>query len=176
MPGILCTGLQRDLLYVPPCVGDRIRVQCTASQHEQVHFDQTTGEPYLRLPAPLEDYIITPTRVDDAPALVEILNGPDVAKWLAAIPKPYTLADGEWWVNFTREAEAKWLDQLKELDPASNALFGGCPLKCIRHVKEDGTKVLVGNVGVGRCGFSYMEDGQRAKELAEASELSPLGD
>ena len=151
-------------------------IMSQTSQHEQVHFDQTTGEPYLRLPAPLEDYIITPTRVDDAPALVEILNGPDVAKWLAAIPKPYTLADGEWWVNFTREAEAKWLAQLKESDPPSNALFGGCPLKCIRHVKEDGTQVLVGNVGVGRCGFSYMEDAQRAKELAEENERRSLGD
>lgn len=145
-----------------------------ADQH-QLYFDGTTGEPYLRLPNPLENYIITPTRIDDAPAIFEILNGPDVAKWLAAIPKPYTLSDGEWWVGFTREAEEKWLTQMKS-DASSKGPFGGCPLKCIRHVKEDGTQVLVGNVGVGRCSFSYLEDDQKAKQLAAENERRSIGD
>ncbi|KAK7690816.1 hypothetical protein QCA50_005916 [Cerrena zonata] len=148
----------------------------TQNDQHQLHFDEITGEPYLRLPNPLENYIITPTRIDDAPAIVNILNGPGVAKWLAAIPKPYTLSDGEWWVGFTREAEEKWLTQMRESGPSSKSPFGGCPLKCIRHVKEDGTQVLVGNVGVGRCSFSYLEDDQKAKQLAAENERRSIGD
>lgn len=37
---------------------------------------------------------------DDIPSLVNILNSPDVVKYLSSkIPFPYTKADAQWWVN-----------------------------------------------------------------------------
>lgn len=64
-------------------------------KYQQIHFDETTDEPWPRLPAPVEHYNITPTRVDDGLALVDILNDPNIANWLAAIPQAYTLSDAE---------------------------------------------------------------------------------
>ena len=49
-----------------------------------------TGEPFLRL-RNHKNIILTPPRVEDAPACVPLLNDPRVCDWLAGPPYPYTL-------------------------------------------------------------------------------------
>lgn len=58
-----------------------------------VHFNAVTQEPYLRLPEPHSNIIITPHRVDQAEEtvlrLTELLNDHRIYQWLETTPVPY---------------------------------------------------------------------------------------
>jgi len=146
------------------------------SQHHisPLHIDSSAGEPYLRLPAPLDNIVITPPRKDDAASLIPILNDPAVYKWLAGIPHPYTEKDAREWLGISTERSAKILRELDgegEIKTAS-----GCPVTSIREVKEDGTQILIGSVGVFRSSFSYLEDLEEGTKLAEENSRREVGD
>lgn len=68
-----------------------------------VHCNSQTKEPYLRLPGPHVNIIITPHRsnyLDETSlALGKILNDPLVALRLQRTPYPYLKSDGEEWVK-----------------------------------------------------------------------------
>jgi hypothetical protein len=86
----------------------------------------TTGEVFLRLPAPHENIIITPPRESDAADLVLILNDTRVYKFLVGPPIPYRL----------------------------HHTVGECPVQHIREVRFDGTELLLGDVSVARNGWT----------------------
>jgi hypothetical protein len=54
-----------------------------------LELNDRTGEPFLRLPAPFQNIIITPPRSEDVPSIVRALNDPRVYKTLSGPPFPY---------------------------------------------------------------------------------------
>ncbi|TCD65677.1 hypothetical protein EIP91_002304 [Steccherinum ochraceum] len=137
--------------------------------------DPVTGEPFLRLPNPLERIIITPPRLDDAEVITSIMAHDSVVKWLAVVPRPYTLKDAEEWLEgSTREADEALAEMRAEMEEGRS--MGSCPLRSVREVQADGSQLLIGGVGVGRTSFSYLEDDEEAKRLALDNEKRATGD
>ena len=48
--------------------------------------------------------ILRPWHVDDAPALVDACNDPEIARWLPILPSPYTEQDAETFIGHSRES------------------------------------------------------------------------
>jgi hypothetical protein len=108
----------------------------------------TTGEVFLRLPAPHENIIITPPRESDAADLVLILNDPRVYKFLVGPPIPYRL----------------------------HHAVGGCPVQHIREVRFDGTELLLGDVSVARNGWTDVTDEDLREKMTKENLEKPDGD
>jgi hypothetical protein len=56
-----------------------------AMVNRQLHplkVSSNTGEPFLQLPSPHEHIIITPLRLTDKPAIMNILNDEGISDWL----------------------------------------------------------------------------------------------
>ncbi|KAH8100036.1 hypothetical protein BXZ70DRAFT_1008553 [Cristinia sonorae] len=138
-----------------------------------LHRDPNTGEPYLRVPSPLDNIIITTPRQTDAAALANILSQEDVSRWLAVIPKHYTIRDAENWLKFSIPLANK---ALKELEEAGAAFVGTCPFRTIREVRADGTQITIGSVAVGRSPFSYLDNAEEARRLAVLNKSRDVGD
>jgi len=150
--------------------------------HSQLHPLQTdpkTGEPFLRLPAPLNNIILTPPRPTDVPDLIAVLNDPAVYKWLDGAQKPFleehALARLE---RGTKRSDAvlKELKEAEEVFPDGPLQFlSGCPVNVLREVKADGTQVYIGDIMVRRCLFWEVgvdsEDRQKAMEENNALEV-----
>ena len=151
-----------------------------ATLHPNWHplqIDPQNGEPYLRLPVPLDNIIITPPRLDDADSLVKTLGHDDVVKWLTAIPKPYGLQDAESWLEASKQQTDEVLRELDETHAGDPGTFvERCPVRTIRECQADGTQVLIGSIGVGRCSFSYLEDEEMGKHLAVQNRSREVGD
>jgi RimJ/RimL family protein N-acetyltransferase len=47
---------------------------------------------------------LRPWNLEDAPALVEACNDPEIERWLPVIPSPYTNADAETFIDQSRES------------------------------------------------------------------------
>ncbi|KAH9950908.1 GNAT domain-containing protein [Amylocystis lapponica] len=151
--------------------------------HSQLHplqVNPATGEPFLRLPSPLKNIIITPPRMSDAPFLVQNLNDPSVRRWLKTPPYPYLPSHAESWLP---DSKAESDDILRELEQASLdhpdgplKIVGGCPVRTIREVKEDGTDVFIGDIYLHRCAFQGEEDAEEEKRLCVENAHRELGD
>jgi len=57
-------------------------------QLHPLQVNPRTGEPFLQLPSPHEHIIITPLRLTDKPAIIDILNDKAVHRWLEVSHKP----------------------------------------------------------------------------------------
>jgi len=143
----------------------------------QVH--PKTGEPYIRLPAPHPNIIITPPRATDADTIVAILNDPAVALNLASPPYPYLHAHAVSWL----ERELPTCREAQE-EIAACAAKGGdepsfvskCPVQSIREVKEDGEEVHIGEVRIIRSNFFHIRDEEEAKRLEKENNQRAVGD
>jgi len=141
--------------------------------------DPLTGEPYLRLPKPLDDIIITPPRLSDAPSLVHNLNDPSVCKWLETPPYPYLPEHADYWLSIVMKSSDDILRELAEAGEgqADSPLpaVGGCPVRHLREVKEDGTDVFIGTIEIRRCCFQG-EDPQTRDRLQKENAERAVGD
>ncbi|TCD68088.1 hypothetical protein EIP91_011541 [Steccherinum ochraceum] len=144
-----------------------------------LQVNPSTGEPYLQLPSPHESIIITPPRLSDAPSVLHHMKDPAVNKWLSGPPQPYMEHHA---TGFLSSVKAVCDDALKEIaeNEASAAekpfLLGTCPVRTLREVKPDGTDVMLGDVGLLRCGFPDVQDDAERKRLAEENQSRPVGD
>ena len=109
-------------------------------------LNKSTGEPYLQLPSPHDNVIITPARPGDVDPIVEYLSDPRVMKWLASVPHPYTQQDGQKWVDIITARSQVLFHRLEEGD----RFVDGCPVQCIREVQADGTDVFIGDIYISR--------------------------
>ncbi|KAF5392532.1 hypothetical protein D9757_002311 [Collybiopsis confluens] len=165
--------------------------------HLQVNAN---GEPFLALETN-PDIIITPPRLSDIPTLPDLLNDPGVYIWLSLFPQQTTIdTDGHLcdaqdrfsietqtvasvdhsvsWVPPLVEESKRLLQQLEE-DPLG--LFGGCPLRYIRKVNQDGSDVLIGDIGIQRCTTMELVAGPKvdqdaAKALQTLNNERKVGD
>lgn len=144
-----------------------------------LQVNPTTGEPFLRLPAPLDNIIITPPRLSDAAALTAALSDPRVYKTLKAPPFPYTLSHAEGWLSLITKASDASLQELKEAYDASSGgplpFVGTCPVRYLREIVEDGSEVMIGDIDVHRCEFPGLVDEDERKRLAKANSELPVG-
>ncbi|KAJ7860409.1 acyl-CoA N-acyltransferase [Mycena olivaceomarginata] len=110
-----------------------------------IQYSATTGEPFLRLPAPFSNIIVTPPRMSDVEPSVAIMGDPAVAQWMGRIGPGSTYT--------TARAEA-WLTALKAQTDAME--------------RADGTDVFIGDVGLVRSGWTEVLDTeQRGRFVAE---------
>ncbi|OCH96417.1 hypothetical protein OBBRIDRAFT_718357 [Obba rivulosa] len=142
-------------------------------------INERTGEPYLRLPSPLDNIIITPPRLSDAPALVGILNDPAVCKWLESPPYPYLPEHADWWLNNVKTSSNEIIMELEDAEKSDPdgplRTVGGCPVFYLREVREDGTDTFIGSADFRRCCFQGEEPETRERLQKENAEKA-VGD
>lgn len=109
-------------------------------------LNKSTGEPYLQLPSPHDNVIITPARPGDVESMVEHLNDPQIVEWLASPPHPYTRQDAQNWIERITAQSKALIGRLEEGD----RFVDGCPVQCIREVQSNGADVLIGDLSIRR--------------------------
>ncbi|CAG8067967.1 unnamed protein product [Penicillium salamii] len=148
-----------------------------------VHYNPVTKEPYLQLPAPCANIIITPYREhqikEDTNAMTSSLNGPRVYTWLQGPPYPFLPEHGEDWIKtkiqenkaavaaLQDEFENKPQTDASHQAQTENKFFGQCPFLCIREVGEDPSgaqDTLIGEIALIR--YSFYEIRRNSWELA----------
>ncbi|KAJ3978110.1 acyl-CoA N-acyltransferase [Lentinula raphanica] len=140
------------------------------TQTYPLRVNSTTGELYL----PLESHpniIITPPRMSDIPRLPDLLNDPGVCVWISGPPYPYEIEHSKGWITMCVEDIEETLQELKDAEGDDNLkLVGGCPVRYIREVKEDGTDLLIGDIDLRRCETMELAPGvNNESELWEES-------
>ncbi|KAF8166547.1 hypothetical protein K438DRAFT_1774990 [Mycena galopus ATCC 62051] len=138
-----------------------------------LEYNPTTREPFLRLPAPFSNYIITPPRMSDVAQSVEIMNDPFVFKWMGR-STPYTADNAEAWLTKVKaqaNAAAEELRGVSEPHPVS-----GCPVRHIREEQADGTDLFIGDVGLARSSWSEVLDAEERARLVAENNARPAGD
>ncbi|THH31709.1 hypothetical protein EUX98_g2470 [Antrodiella citrinella] len=124
----------------------------TRSQLYPLQTDPETGEPFFRLPAPLENIIITPARPTDVTDLITVLDNPAVYKWLDGAPHPFLeehAMDRSGKMTNQSEQVLKEMRKAEEAFPNEPRQFAsGSPVNVIREVQADGSQVYVGDIKV----------------------------
>ncbi|KAJ7249531.1 GNAT domain-containing protein [Mycena haematopus] len=143
-----------------------------------LEYNTTTGEPFLRLPTPFSDFIITPPRMSDVAPSVEIMNDPFVFKWMGR-STPYGVDKAEAWLTKVKaqtDAAVEELRNTTKLHGPQHGPVSGCPVRHIREEQADGTSIFVGDVGLVRSSWSEVLDAdERARFIAE-NDARPAGD
>ena len=137
-----------------------------------LQVNPTTGEVFLRLPAPHENIIITPPRDSDAADITLILNDPRVYKTLLGPPFPYLPHHAEEWLRVTKERSDKVLEDLRE----GKTVVDGCPVQNIREVQSDGTDLFLGDLSVRRNYWIEVEDVDLREKMTKENTEKPVGD
>lgn len=155
-----------------------------------VHFNPLTKEPYLQLPAPCTNIIITPHReyqIEEASAaMTEILNDSRVYSWLQGPPYPFLPEHGIDWVKtkvaenegvlstLQREFETQSQQGDGSNSPEELEFFDKCPFICIRKVTERDPAtgaplqdVLIGDISLMRYAFYELQPNSSEFVLAQ---------
>ncbi|ETS84430.1 hypothetical protein PFICI_02455 [Pestalotiopsis fici W106-1] len=150
-----------------------------------LEFDPSRSyEPFLRLPTPHENIIITPPRKSDGPRVVECLNDAKVCNTLNGPPFPYTYKDFEFWYDKIEKDCKKGLQEHLEMTGTTNVgegtgqrkWTGAVPVRSIREVDPaTGAQEFIGDVGFDRQGYQgdtsmTLEQQKERRELNESYE------
>ncbi|KAG5716468.1 hypothetical protein E4T56_gene15102 [Termitomyces sp. T112] len=146
-------------------------------------MNSLTGEPFLRL-RNHKQIIITPPRPEDVALYPTIMNDSRIYEWLGSPPFPYTSEHAEEWYLKTKTLSD---DVLKKLNAARDEpdaiLLNDCPIRNIRELKEDGSDVFLGDIGISRVveGKFLVPAEEDASEETKAkykaaNDALPLGD
>jgi RimJ/RimL family protein N-acetyltransferase len=90
-----------------------------------------SSQPYIALPstASLQPIFLTTFQLTDASALQAVLDIPSINDSLISIPKPYTLADANFWINLQLSGTtAPWLQALRSDNPETGTFIGAVSL------------------------------------------------
>jgi len=150
-----------------------------ALQLHPLQINPDTKEVFLRLPAPHENIIITPPRLDDAHMVVEYLNDPRIYTKLENPPYPYLPEHAEWWLNLVKKESDSLLKDLHDAGDNNQApIFSkGCPVRSLREIKEDGSDLFIGDIGIDRAKrFSYLRDTESEAQKDKHNMSLPAGD
>ncbi|KAF8166538.1 acyl-CoA N-acyltransferase [Mycena galopus ATCC 62051] len=140
-----------------------------------LQYNATTGEPFLRLPAPFSNIILTPPRMSDVARSVEIMNDPFIFKWMGqGTLYSYTAEKAEAWLT---QLKAETDAQVAELRGATEPhLVSGCPVRHIREEQADGTDVFLGDLSLIRSSFAWVLDTEERARLVAENNARPAGD
>ena len=137
-----------------------------------LQVNPTTGEVFLRLPAPHENIIITPPRDSDVADILLILNDPRVYEYCAGLPFPYHPHHAEEWLKTVKDKSNKVLEDLRE----GKTVVDGCPVQHIREVRSDGTDLFLGDLSVKRNSWLEVADKELRERMAKENTEKPVGD
>ncbi|KAJ7173544.1 hypothetical protein C8R46DRAFT_1215476 [Mycena filopes] len=140
-----------------------------------LEYNATTGEPFLRLPAPFANIILTPPRMSDVAPSVAILNDPAIASWMGpnGPGSAYTAAQAEGWISKIKlEAEAV----LAEVPLAAGGPVSGCPVRHMREEQADGTDIFLGDIAIARASFVEVLDKEERARLFAENNARAVGD
>ena len=140
-----------------------------------LELNPSTGEPFLRLPPPHQDIIITPARMSDVQDEIENMSDPGVYKWCMTVARPYTEEHARNFLGRAVEESNKLLDELKGGEDRKKVV-GGCPVRALREVKADGSEIFVGDIGVFRSRFAECKDKEKKERLAKGNAERKVGD
>ncbi|KAI0669772.1 acyl-CoA N-acyltransferase [Trametes maxima] len=150
------------------------------TQFYPLQFHPETGEPFLRLPSPHDNIIITPPRMSDAPTVVAYMNDPAVYTWLEGPPFPYYMEHADSWLTMVKEGTDVAFQELERLNTeypdSPPRLVSGQPVRMIREVREDGTDLLLGDVAIIRERWPDVEDKEVKTSLATPNAEKAVGD
>lgn len=121
----------------------------------------------------------TSPRTEDIASIVRILNDPKVHKNLASPPVPYSETDASGFLSKLKppsDAILKELEEASQEEPAGLKIVGGCPVRILREVQEDGSDIFLGDIGTRRCPFPGVLDSEEQLCLANANADLPVGD
>lgn len=139
-------------------------IPCPVQKSRMPLFYSPTGEPYITLPSPHDNIILTPPRtipnpngIDAEPLIPEAdlsaittnLNDPRIYLFLEGPPVPYTRDDG---IAFTRmiAAEATRILQAAQAEK----FVEGCPFHDIRILPDEGEDRIQRAEKIGDINFS----------------------
>ncbi|KIM88725.1 hypothetical protein PILCRDRAFT_813697 [Piloderma croceum F 1598] len=151
-------------------------------QLSPLQVNPRNGEPFLQLPSPHEHIIITPLRLTDKPAIIDIMNDKRVSQWLEGPPYPYLQEHADLWVDANKEVcdvAIRELEEENRIHPGGPLkVVESCPVRSIREVKADGTDVFLGDIRVDRCANEELDDDNADKEnsLVDANMAKQTGD
>ena len=150
------------------------------SQFHPLQFNPETGEPFLRLPIPHNNIIITPPRMSDAAAIVKNMTDPALYIWLTGPPHPYLPKHAEYWLDKIKAATDASFEKLRraneEQPEGPPILVDESPVRTIREVREDGSELFLGDIALLREMWPDEEDRELKKTLTEANAARELGD
>jgi len=147
------------------------------TQLGHMDINPATQEPYLRLPPPNGNIIITPPRMSDASFTPAILNDPRVYRTLSGPPYPYLPEHAQDWVTMIKRTADKVLADLRDASNEQSLLIvGGCPVRTLREVRPDGTDIYLGDIEIHRASWLEVLDAERRSELREENEARVVGD
>ncbi|PCH34023.1 hypothetical protein WOLCODRAFT_94664 [Wolfiporia cocos MD-104 SS10] len=147
--------------------------------HSQLHplqIDPTTGEPFLRLPAPLQNIIITPPRLSDGASIVPILNDNAVCRWLQGPPYPYLPSHAESWLAAAKNDSDVILNELERASKDGPLkIIDACPVRILRETNANGPDTFLGDIFLHRCQYPYEEPTTK-QELSAENARKEVGD
>lgn len=131
-----------------------------------LQLNEATGEPYLQLPSPHDNIRITPLRHSDEAMVKTYMNDPRIYEFLAGPPFPYTQDNAIDWISRSKtRADAVFSELL-----SGNEFVGGCPVRTIREVQDDGTETFLGDVSIDRedpdAPWVHESDAENSTKLA----------
>jgi RimJ/RimL family protein N-acetyltransferase len=144
-----------------------------------LELNPATGEPFLRLPAPHANIIITPPRPTDAPAIASVHSNPKIYRWLSSPPYPYTLDHARYWLDMVSKETDAVLDELKDASEQPDAppkITDKCPVQSIREVLSDGSDIFIGDCSFARSRFEWILDEKEREKLQDENNRRPAGD
>ncbi|KAG1734033.1 uncharacterized protein EDB91DRAFT_1057071 [Suillus paluster] len=149
-------------------------------QLHPLEINPKTGEPFLRLPAPHQNIILTPPREGDQSINMHHMNDPAIHKWLEGPPVPYLPEHADSWFQFVKgqsDATLGYLRKSEENFPDGPLQFvDACPVRYLREVKENGTDVLIGDLCLRRSPMEEVLDEVERKRLEEENAKKQAGD
>ncbi|KAI0639535.1 acyl-CoA N-acyltransferase [Trametes polyzona] len=150
------------------------------SQYYPLEFNPKTGEPFLRLPSPHENIVITTPRRNDAPTIVSYMNDPALYYWLEGPPHPYTPEHADSWLASLAEGTNAALAELEraqaEHPDEPPVKVSGCPVRTLREVREDGTDIMLGDIALVRERWPDVSNKEEKESLAKPNAERPIGD
>ncbi|KAJ7036515.1 GNAT domain-containing protein [Mycena alexandri] len=141
-----------------------------------LQYNLTTGEPFLRLPPPFSNIIITPPRMSDVEPSVAIMDDPAVAPFMGNRLGQYTPEKAERWLAKVKAQTDAVVEELRTGAAETGGPVSGCPVRHIREERADGTEVYIGDVGLVRSGWPEVHDVEERTRLASANNALPAGD
>ncbi|KAI6130158.1 hypothetical protein EV401DRAFT_1851464 [Pisolithus croceorrhizus] len=146
----------------------------------RLRINPATKEPFLRLSSPHENIIITPPRVGDDEHLFTLFSDLRIAAWLYPIPVPFTRAHARAMLREAKDEADALLNEIRSLDTEHMDNYpkfvGGCPVKCVREVRKDGTDVFIGYITVHRGVFADVQGEIECQIVVEENNKKTVGD
>jgi len=150
------------------------------SQLHPLEVNPKTGEPFLRLPAPHHNIIITPPREEDQPVLMQHMNDPAIYEWIEGPPVPYLPEHADSWIQLVMQHSDAILEYLRksegEFPNGPLQYVDASPVRHLREVKEDGTDIFIGDIQFRRGPFEEVLDEAERSRMQKENARKPAGD